>query len=139
MKKKQRPLTPKQRKFIAFYCGNGIEAARKAGYQGNDATLGAVAYENLRKPQVAKAIKARGDIDIEPLIATRTNRQKFWAKVMNNAKTSMRDRLKASELLGKSEADFIDVQKQAGPIVEKVIIVSEAEVEAALKKFNDEY
>lgn len=62
-------LTLKQRKFCLAYVGeangNGIEAARLAGYKGNDVTLGAVAYENLRKPQIARFIEQlRADAEI---------------------------------------------------------------------------
>ena len=48
-------LTDKQRQFVDWYCSsdarcNGTEAARRAGYRGNDNTLRAVASENLTKP-----------------------------------------------------------------------------------------
>ena len=45
---------------------------------------------------------------MQPVIATRDERQKFWTDVMNSSSEEMRDRLKASELLGKSEADFTE-------------------------------
>lgn len=52
-------LTGKQQAFIDHYleCLNATEAARRAGYQGNDATLAAVGYENLRKPQISVVIE----------------------------------------------------------------------------------
>ena len=54
-------LTDKQRVFIEEYlqCWNATEAARRAGYEGNDITLASVGYENLRKPQIAQRIKQR--------------------------------------------------------------------------------
>lgn len=56
-----RPLTPKQAKFIAEYLGgangNGAEAARRAGYKGNPHTLSQVAAENLTKPAIASVIR----------------------------------------------------------------------------------
>ena len=54
-------LTNKQRLFIDAYleCFNATEAARRAGYRGNNVTLGAVGYENLNKPQIALHIKKR--------------------------------------------------------------------------------
>lgn len=56
-------LTGKQQAFINSYLGearfNATEAARLAGYEGNDVTLAAVGYENLRKPQIASEINAR--------------------------------------------------------------------------------
>lgn len=55
-------LTGKQRVFINAYLTNGFnatEAARIAGYKGNNVTLAAVGYENLRKPQIASEIAQR--------------------------------------------------------------------------------
>jgi len=43
-------LTIKQQKFVDSYSGNATEAARLAGYAGNDTTLASIGNENLRKP-----------------------------------------------------------------------------------------
>jgi phage terminase small subunit len=103
-------LTEKQRRFVDAYMGeakgNGTEAARVAGYRGSDSTLGAVAHENLKKPKIAAAIQER--VDADPMIATREDRQRFWTDTMKDTGEDMKHRLKASELLGKSQADFID-------------------------------
>lgn len=70
-------LTPKQKAFIREYllCRNGTEAARKAGYKGNDKTLGVIAAENLAKPSIKSHIEKneqelqkKFDIQIEDLI-----------------------------------------------------------------------
>lgn len=57
-------LTRKQETFIAHYVSaavsmNGTEAARRAGYKGNAATLANVAAENLRKPYISEEIDRR--------------------------------------------------------------------------------
>lgn len=55
-------LTNKQRLFVEFYLSNGLnatDAARRAGYKGNDVTLAAVGWENLRKPQIKSQIDQR--------------------------------------------------------------------------------
>ena len=56
-------LTLKQSLFIEAYlgecAGNGVAAARSAGYAGNDNTLHAVAHENLRKPAIAARVGER--------------------------------------------------------------------------------
>ena len=54
-------LTNKQRAFIEEYLVdfNGTRAAERAGYKGNDATLAAIASENLTKPKLAKRIADR--------------------------------------------------------------------------------
>ena len=54
--------TMKQIAFCYWYTsaecyGNGTESARRAGYAGSENTLAAIAYENLRKPQIAEEIK----------------------------------------------------------------------------------
>lgn len=103
-------LTEKQRKFVEAYMGkangNATEAARLAGYSGNRVTLEAMGRENLGKPRIAEAIKNRQSND--PLVATREERQKFWTDVMNDKAEDMRNRLRASEILGKASGDFIE-------------------------------
>lgn len=110
-----RNLTPKQLKFIEVYSGNGTEAARLAGYSGDDNVLGVTAHDLLKNPKIVEAIKARQNKAVRPLIASREQRQEFWTETMRDVAAEMRDRLKASELLGKSEADFIDRHEHSGP------------------------
>lgn len=110
-------LTPKQQAFVDAYAGNGVEAARAAGYQGDEATLATSASRLLRHAEVSAAI-ARRNVVVEQArqeavvqagrIATRVERQAFWTKVMLDSGEEMSARLKASELLGKSEADFTE-------------------------------
>jgi phage terminase small subunit len=97
-------LTSKQQKFVEAYCGNATEAARIAGYkqpmqQGE---------RLLRKDEIHKAIEDREAPEKESRIATREERQEFWTNTMLDKETNMKDRLRASELLGKSGADFIE-------------------------------
>lgn len=105
-----RKLTEKQRRWVEFYMGeaegNATEAARLAKYKGNDVTLAQVGAENLRKPHVQAAIAER--VAADPAIATREDRQRFWTLVMNNKAESMKYRLRASEILGKSQCDFVE-------------------------------
>ncbi len=110
------PLTPRQRKFIAVYAGNGTEAARLAGYNGSDNVLAQVARENLRKPQIALALKEREAKEVRPLIADRQERQALWTRAMRGEEEVGPDRLKAAELLGRSEADFTDNLKHTGDL-----------------------
>lgn len=74
------PLTGKQIPFVEWYVSavvnmNGTEAARRAGYKGNDTTLASVAHENLTKPHIRAAIDKRmaialsgADITIESVL-----------------------------------------------------------------------
>lgn len=110
------PLTPRQKKFADVYAGNATEAARLAGYKGSDATLAQTGSDLLRNPEIAAVIKARESKEVRPLVSTRQQRQAFWSEVMNAKETDMAHRLKASELLGKSEADFTDKLQHSGAV-----------------------
>ncbi len=103
-----RGLTYRQRRFVALYRGNATEAARLAGYTGDDPTLGVTGHELLKNPKVAEALKNRDEGKLKPYIADRLERQRLWTAVLRDKGADMKDRLKAAELLGKSEADFID-------------------------------
>lgn len=112
-------LTEKQRRFVDAYqgeaAGNATQAAKLAGYKGNDNTVSSIATENLQKPAIIQALaELRKSC---PLIATREDRQRFWTNVMigREADADMRDRLKAAELLGRSQADFINRVETSGP------------------------
>lgn len=113
--KKPREFTDRQLKFIELYEGNGTDAARRAGYSGSDNVLGKTAYELLRNPKIVEAIKKRHDEEIRPMIADRAQRQIFWTEIMNDDSKELSHRLKASELLGKSDADFIEKHEHSGP------------------------
>lgn len=51
-------LTPKQERFVNAYIStlNATEAARMAGYKGDENTLSSVGWENLRKPEIEDRI-----------------------------------------------------------------------------------
>lgn len=56
-------LTVKEQLFVSAYLGaakfNATQAARNAGYKGNQVTLSSVGYENLRKPHIAMEVSRR--------------------------------------------------------------------------------
>ena len=94
-------MTDKQQKFVDCYDGDIKKAAKKAkisyGYGRNLMT----------KCDILAAIRTRIDTEIRPLrIASRQQRQQFWTDVMNDKDQPMPNRLRASELLGRSEMDF---------------------------------
>ena len=99
-------LSFKQKRFIDFYKGNATEAALEAGYSAK--TAYSIGQENLKKPEIIKEIQIRNLRESMPKIANRQQRQEFWSKVMNDVEADMSVRLRASELLGKSEADFTE-------------------------------
>jgi len=116
-----RDLTAKQRRFVDLYAGNGTEAARQAGYTGSDDALGVTAHDLLRNPKILKAIKEREATEMRPKVVSRQQRQEFWTSIMLNEEADMRDRLRASELLGKSEADFTDKHELGSKTLEEII------------------
>lgn len=54
----EKKLTPKQQLFVSEFLktGNATEAARRAGYKGNEETLRSIGKENLTKPPIKRAI-----------------------------------------------------------------------------------
>ena len=99
-------LTAKQQAFVEAYAGNATAAALAAGYSKKSARV--QGRRLITKDNVAKAIKEREAQRLAPTIATRRERQEFWTSVLRNEDEAMKDRLKAAELLGKSEGDFLE-------------------------------
>jgi phage terminase small subunit len=128
-------LTTKQRKFVRLYCGNATEAARLAGYYGDDNALAQIGHENLRKPYIAEAIQKRETEEMTPLIASRQDRQEFWTEVADNPILEMSERLRASELLAKSEGDFLTRVEHSGNI--GVESWTDDQLEARLKELRE--
>jgi phage terminase small subunit len=131
-------LTAKQRKFINFYEGNATQAAIKAGY--SKKTAYRTGADNLRKPQIKEALKNREEKEAGPLIANRQERQRFWTAVVRNklpkVKVKIYDRLKASELLGKSEADFTErvIHDVSENLAKKLEAATKREIECRKQK-----
>ncbi len=111
-------LSTKQKIFCELYAANGgnaLQAARDAGYRQPHPT----GYENMKKPAIVEYIKSLTKDDDEKRIANLQERQRFWTGVMRgeiatgkdsdgNEVFEMKDRLKASELMGRSQMDFVE-------------------------------
>ena len=78
----------------------------------------------MRNAEVAQAIQAREAERRAERIASRTSRQVFWTEVMNDADAPMLARLRASELLARSEGDFLERHVVEGPPPMPQIIVN---------------
>ena len=100
-------MTDKQIKFIAEYSRdfNATQAAIRAGY--SKKTAYSIGQELLNKPEVQSFMRENRS----KLIADRAERLKFWSNTMRDSNEDMRYRLKASELLARSCADFIERQE----------------------------
>lgn len=99
-------MTPKQRRFIEAYTGNATEAALQAGYSSK--TAYSQGQRLLKNVEVQEEIRSREEERKNTLIAPREARQAFWTSIMQDPEEKTTDRLRASELLGKSEGDFLE-------------------------------
>ncbi len=105
-------LTDKQQKFIDLYDGNATRTATACGYV-SPSTAGRRCLLNV---QICAEIKRKREKEIAPLVANRQERQEFWTDMMRNPEEKSNDRMRASELLGKSEGDFLDRVENTGDV-----------------------
>jgi len=102
-------LSRKQLKFVEQYAalGNASEAARRAGYKLGK-SIGQQGHENLKKPEIAAAIRrelAKSDVDVTPVrVQRRLHDISHAAQEVGQFGPAVR----AEELLGKSIGMWID-------------------------------
>lgn len=104
---KKPALNERQRRFAVEYaaCGNASEAARRAGYRGAANVIG---------PRLFADVRVRAEIDrlaapkAAARIADAEEIQAFWHSMLTDPEADPKDRLKASELLGKVKGLFIE-------------------------------
>ncbi len=115
-------LTLKQRLWVEHYLGetngNGTEAARRAGYRGNDDTLAHVAQDNLAHPEIAALIDHRvstlamtADECLALLAEVARLPVEWFATLGKDAKLSLGDKVRALELIGKHHRLFAEKQE----------------------------
>jgi len=122
---KNRKLTPKQQRVADCFDGDYKNTAKNAGV-----THGYVKRlcTHVNYFHIQEKIKNRNNKKSSKLgriIASREERQEFWTNVFYGKEednTKMSDRLKASELLGKSEADFTENVNHKGKVVTEAVI-----------------
>ena len=104
-------MNVKQQKFCDYYLqsGNATEAAKKAGY--SERTARAIGAENLTKLDIQKYLAEHAQRASNARIADANEVLEFWSNTMRNSELASKDRLKASELLGK--VLLIDGQENA--------------------------
>lgn len=117
------PLNDRQRKFCELYAatGNASKAAVGAGYSPKSAATNA--DKLLKNTKVQAYLQKIARPAQSARIATAEERQAFWTDVMYGRVKDdegnlprMSDRLKASELLGKAQADFVDRVEHSGDL-----------------------
>lgn len=116
-------LTQKQRLFVEAYLANpnATEAARQAGYGGNDNTLAQRGAELVRNSKIAELLKVR----VEEAIITADEILTGVKAIALNGKRDA-DKLKAYELLGKHLAMWTDKTQLSGEVTTNVRTFSEA-------------
>ena len=107
-------LTIREKQVVEAY--DGFTPYREIG-----AKLG-ITGENVSvimcRPHVIKAIQERevtNDI-FKPLIASREELEVFWTTIMRDSDNGLKDRMKASEYLGKSFGMFVDKVEQKNTV-----------------------
>lgn len=106
-------LNLKQLQFVEAYCGkangNGMLAAKLAGYNGSTKALEVQGHRLIRNVTIRSAIDAIYKESFrEPLIATRKERQKLLSEFLRDGELPAYMRMKAIEMLGKMQGDFIE-------------------------------
>lgn len=104
----QKELNLKQQRFVIEYIKdqNATKAAKRTGY--SEKTAYAIGAENLRKPQIREAILAKMSKVESSIIADKEERQRFWTDTMRKGDVEYQHRIKTSELLGKTQGDFVE-------------------------------
>jgi phage terminase small subunit len=113
-------LTPKQQAFADYYIqtGNATESAIKAGYSKN--TAKEIGCENLTKLNIKQYIdKANKEIK-NTRIADMKEVKEFWSNVLRGEESDMKDRLKASEFIAKTNGAFLDKIEHSGTVDFKI-------------------
>jgi len=112
----ERPLTPKQLRFIAaFVKGQSAQAAAvEAGY--SKATSRSKAHTWLKSPRFAAAVAAMKAERLREDIADADELRRVWTQILRDPKEATRDRLKAAELLGKSQGMFLERVEHSGGV-----------------------
>ncbi len=130
-------LTPKQEKFCQQYIlngGNASNAYRSAYDAGRmkPATIWRKANELLNNGKVTARVEQLRDEINAQAIADIAERQKFWTDIMRSPAEDTKDRLKASELLARSQGDFIERREISGagrgPVIVNIQHVAPPEV-----------
>ncbi|MBT2755888.1 terminase small subunit [Mesobacillus foraminis] len=115
-------LNIKQKKFADFYIetGNATESYLKAGYRtvGNSAEVNASRL--LRNAKVIEYITERNEQLDEQYIADINEAKRFWTEIMRNTDADVKDRLKASEYIAKTNGAFIERKEVQGRNYNKI-------------------
>jgi len=116
-------LTAKRRAFVREYIKdfNATQAALRAGYAESSARQ--TASDLLSNPDIQIEIEKHQEAARSEAILTLSELQEWWSNLVTGQDPDARttDRLKASELLGKSQGAFTDKVEQSGGMTIEVV------------------
>jgi len=129
---KNRKFTSKQTSFIDNYLtngGNGVQAAKSAGYKGTNKTLSVVATENLAKPSIKELIDAELNKITQNLRATAEDKRRALWEIANEGMEDVTDKngvtrmkncratIAAIAELNKMDGDYADKKQPEDRVV----------------------
>jgi phage terminase small subunit len=109
-------LNIKQKKFADYYIetGNATASYVRAGYEAEGNAAEVNASRLLRNAKVIEYINERNaQLDVE-FIADITETKRFWTAILRDENAEMKDRLKASEFIAKTNGAFVDKKEMKG-------------------------
>lgn len=116
-----KPLNERQRKFAELYAatGNATQSAIAAGYaKGSADVTGARLLGNASVAAYLGSLTAQASA---ARIATVEELREFWTSTFRDGAHEMKDRLKASDMLGKSLGVFIEKREHGGGLKIQVV------------------
>ena len=102
-KKKEKRSTTKQKRFVQYYEGDPVAAAKAAGYEAPHKA----ASVHMKNPVMISAIREREKANPDPRIMNRQERQILLTAIARDQKMGMPNRLKSIEMLCKMNGDFL--------------------------------
>ncbi|WHY01326.1 terminase small subunit [Neobacillus sp. DY30] len=115
-------LNIKQKRFADYYIetGNATASYLRAGYEAEGNAAEVNASRLLRNAKVLEYIKERNEkLDLE-FIADITETKRFWTGIMRDENADIKDRLKASEYIAKTNGAFVEKKELQGSFNNKI-------------------
>lgn len=115
------PLNERQRRFAELYAatGNALQSAIGAGYSEQSAR--SQSDRLLKNAEVLAYLRTMTAEARASRIADVAELREFWTSTFRDGAHEMKDRLKASDMLGKSLGVFIEKREQSGGLKIQVV------------------
>jgi phage terminase small subunit len=107
-------LNDREQAFVDAYRGNKKQAAIAAGY--SEVSAGTCGVRLYNKPHVRAEIERQARARSKAAIMNREEMQRLFSATARDVHQSMRERLRAAELLGKTRGDFTEKLELKGEL-----------------------